>query len=164
MNVIYDRKNFYSTGHWTQALDLGCWGKHSTTVFQPLAFKVNVEAPTLKLIFDRSLAFLWKDILDRCMDKLQLTGQNLGRVFSSRRGCMCGTHLFCFEAKLPSLKLKTRPKQLLGSLPLAFALPDRCHPAPKNLSQSWEQKFCGFQLKEISWKYNVFTGKNLALC
>jgi hypothetical protein len=32
-------------------------------------------------------------------------------------------HLFCYEAKQPNLKLKTRPKQLLGYLPLAFALP-----------------------------------------
>jgi hypothetical protein len=29
--------------------------------------------------------------------------------------------LHCFETKLPSLKLKTRPWQLLGSLPLAIA-------------------------------------------
>jgi len=57
------------------------------------------------------------------MDKLQLTGQNLGRVFNSRSGCMCAMHLCCFEAKWPSLKLKTRPKQLFGSLPLAFVLP-----------------------------------------
>jgi hypothetical protein len=57
------------------------------------------------------------------MDKLQLAGQNLGRVFNSRSGCMCARHLFCYEAKQPNLKLKTRPKQLLGSLPIGFALP-----------------------------------------
>jgi hypothetical protein len=28
-------------------------------------------------------------------------------------------NLHCFEAKLPSLKLKTRPKQLLSFIPLA---------------------------------------------
>jgi hypothetical protein len=32
-------------------------------------------------------------------------------------------HLSCYEAKHPNFKLKTRPKQLLGSLPLAFVLP-----------------------------------------
>jgi len=32
-------------------------------------------------------------------------------------------HLFCYEAKQPNLKLKTWPKQLLGSLPIAFVLP-----------------------------------------
>jgi hypothetical protein len=36
---------------------------------------------------------------------------------------MCAMHLCCFEAKWPSLMLKTWPKQLLGSLPLALALP-----------------------------------------
>jgi hypothetical protein len=40
------------------------------------------------------------------MDKLQLTGQNLGRLFSSRSGCMCALHLCCYEAKWPNLKLK----------------------------------------------------------
>jgi hypothetical protein len=31
--------------------------------------------------------------------------------------------LYCFEGKLPILKLKTRPKQFLGSLLLDTALP-----------------------------------------
>jgi hypothetical protein len=31
-------------------------------------------------------------------------------------------HLFCSLTKLPSLELKTRPKQLLGYLPLDVAL------------------------------------------
>jgi hypothetical protein len=57
------------------------------------------------------------------MDKLQLTGQNLGRVFNSRSGRMCVMPLCCYEAKWANLKFKTRPKQLLGSLRLAFALP-----------------------------------------
>ncbi len=48
------------------------------------------------------------------MDKLKLTGQNLGRVFKSKSGCMCVVHLLCSEAIRPNLKLKTRPKQLLG--------------------------------------------------
>jgi hypothetical protein len=52
------------------------------------------------------------------MDKLQLTGQNLGRVFNFRSGCLHSAHLRRHQVKLPNLKLKTRPKQLLGSLPL----------------------------------------------
>jgi DNA phosphorothioation-dependent restriction protein DptG len=36
---------------------------------------------------------------------------------------MFAMNLFCYEAKQLNLKLKTWPKQLLGSLPLAFALP-----------------------------------------
>ncbi len=57
------------------------------------------------------------------MDKLQSAGESLGRVFNSRSGCMCGGHLFCHEPKQPNFKLKTRPKQLLGYLAKACALP-----------------------------------------
>jgi hypothetical protein len=58
------------------------------------------------------------------MDKLKLTGRALGRVFNFRNGCMCHTlHLRPGVAKQPKLELKTRPKQLLGSLPLVIALP-----------------------------------------
>jgi hypothetical protein len=57
------------------------------------------------------------------MDKLQLTGQNLGRVFNYKSDCMSAMHLFCYEAKQLNLKLKIRPKHLLGSHPLAFKLP-----------------------------------------
>ncbi len=58
------------------------------------------------------------------MDKLQLTGQALGRVFNFRSGCMRHTmHLRPGVAKQHNLELKTRPKQLLGSLPLVIALP-----------------------------------------
>jgi hypothetical protein len=61
------------------------------------------------------------------MDKLKLTGQNLGQVFNSRLGHACIGHAIVHIANEPNLKLKTRPKQLLGSLPLAFALPGlRC--------------------------------------
>ncbi len=49
------------------------------------------------------------------MDKLKLTGQNLGPVFNSRCGCKCAMHLCRYEAKRPNLKLKSQPKQLLGS-------------------------------------------------
>jgi hypothetical protein len=57
------------------------------------------------------------------MEKLQLTGQNLGRVFNSRSGCLSAMQLPCFETKRSALKLKTQPKQLLGYLPLDIALP-----------------------------------------
>jgi hypothetical protein len=57
------------------------------------------------------------------MDKLKLTGQNQGQVFKFRRGCLHAIQLYHFETKLPNLKLKTRPKQLLGSLPVDIALP-----------------------------------------
>ncbi len=57
------------------------------------------------------------------MDKLKLTGRNLGRVSNYRLGHACIDHAIVHITKQPSLKLKTRPKQLLGSLLLAFALP-----------------------------------------
>jgi hypothetical protein len=62
-------------------------------------------------------------------DKLELTGRALGRVFNFRSGCMRHTmHLLPSVAKQPNLELKTRPKQLLGSLPLVIALPDLSFP------------------------------------
>jgi hypothetical protein len=57
------------------------------------------------------------------MDKLKLTGRALGRVYNFRSGCMQTMHSLPGVAKQPNLELKTRPKPVLGSLPLAFALP-----------------------------------------
>jgi len=48
-------------------------------------------------------------------------GQNLVRVFNSISGCEHAMCLHCHETKLPNLKVKTRPKQLLGPLPLDIA-------------------------------------------
>ncbi len=56
------------------------------------------------------------------MDKLELTGQNIGRVLNSRLCRACIGHTIVHITKQPNLKLKTRPKKLLGYLPLAFAL------------------------------------------
>jgi hypothetical protein len=56
-------------------------------------------------------------------DKLQLEERNLGRVFNSRSCRVHALHLHFSETKQPYLKLKTRLKQLLGSLPLVIALP-----------------------------------------
>ncbi len=52
------------------------------------------------------------------MDKLELTGQNLGRVFNSRWGRTCVCHAIAVSIKQPSLKLKTGSKLLFGSLPI----------------------------------------------
>ncbi len=57
------------------------------------------------------------------MDKLQLAGQNQGRVFNFRYGHLHAKYFWCYQVKLPNLKLKTWPKQTLGSLPLVIALP-----------------------------------------
>ena len=45
------------------------------------------------------------------MDKLQLTGRNMGRVFNFRNGRVHVVRFLCYGVKLPNLKLKTRPKQ-----------------------------------------------------
>ncbi len=47
---------------------------------------------------------------------------SLGRVFNFSSGCMHTMHLLTSVAIQPNLELKTRPKQLLGSLPLVIAL------------------------------------------
>jgi hypothetical protein len=56
------------------------------------------------------------------MDKLQLIRKNLGRVFKFRNGHVHAVHFLCYRVKMPNLKLKTWPKQLLGFLPLDIAL------------------------------------------
>jgi hypothetical protein len=61
------------------------------------------------------------------MDKLQLTGLNLGRVFNSRSGCVLAMLFHCSETKLSNLKLKTGPEQHLSSLPLDITLPALCY-------------------------------------
>ncbi len=60
------------------------------------------------------------------MDKLWLTGQNLGRVFYSRSGCVRAMQLSCFETKRPSLKLKTRPKTTFKFSPIRYRIPRVC--------------------------------------
>jgi len=57
------------------------------------------------------------------MDKLKLTGQNLGRVFKVRRGLGCLCNGIALTTKQPNLRLKTRRIPLLGFLPIAFVLP-----------------------------------------
>jgi hypothetical protein len=57
------------------------------------------------------------------MDKLQLKGQNLGRLFNFRCDHVHDVHFLCYRVKLPNLKLKTWPKHLLGLLPLDIVLP-----------------------------------------
>ncbi len=62
------------------------------------------------------------------MDKHQTTEQNLGWVFNFRNGNLLIEHFWCCQVKLPNLKLKTWPLQLLGYLPLVIALGVRSLP------------------------------------
>ncbi len=59
------------------------------------------------------------------MDELQLTGQNLGQVFNLRNGHLHAAKFLVLSVKLPNLQLKTRLKQLPGSLPLVIELPGK---------------------------------------
>ncbi len=67
----------------------------------------------------------WMSDLDVSMvtDKSKVTGQTLGRAFNYSNGNINTIHLCKYEAKLANLKLKTWPKQLLGSLLLNTPLP-----------------------------------------
>ncbi len=82
------------------------------------------------------------------MDKLQLTGQNLGRVFNFRSGHLHAAAFLVSSVKLPNLKLKTRPKQLLGPLPLVVVPPgDVYH----------KVLHCTSEGKSINWKSQAQT-------
>jgi hypothetical protein len=59
------------------------------------------------------------------MDKLQLTGQNLGRVFNFKSGHLHADTFLVLSVKRPNLQLKTWPEQLLAYLPLVNALPSQ---------------------------------------
>jgi hypothetical protein len=57
----------------------------------------------------------------------------MGLGVSSVSGCIRYMHLHFYEAKQPSLKLKTRLKQLLGNHPLDVALTDQAYFASMQL-------------------------------
>ncbi len=93
------------------------------------------------------------------MDKLQLAGQNLGRVFNFGSGHLHATAFLVLSVKLPNLQLKARPKQLLGSLPSVIVppvgsllnTPWSVKPAPKMylINSQFDELLCYF--KNISW-------------
>jgi hypothetical protein len=57
------------------------------------------------------------------MDNFSLQDKTWAKVSTLDVGVFYALHLFYLLAKQSKLKLKTWPKQLLGSLPLAIALP-----------------------------------------
>ncbi len=52
-----------------------------------------------------------------------MTGRALGRILTQKMAACHDMHLVCSITIRPNLELKTRPKQLLGSLPLDITLP-----------------------------------------
>ncbi len=74
------------------------------------------------LIFVSSGAHL--SALNLIMEKLQLTERKLGRVFNSRNGSRCAIQKYAaIKQNGLNLKLINRPRQLLASIVVAFALP-----------------------------------------
>ncbi len=69
---------------------------------------------------------------------VQATGLNLGRVFNYRCGHASTQVSTCTSSKQPDLLLKTRPKQVLGHLTIAFALP------AESLMAEWGEISCQF--------------------
>jgi hypothetical protein len=67
------------------------------------------------------------------MDKLKLTGLDLGHVFNYRCGHAFAQISTRTLSKQPYLNLKTVPKPVLGSLPLAFVLPDLMLGRPQDI-------------------------------
>ncbi len=59
------------------------------------------------------------------MDKLKLTGQTWAEFSSLDSAMFVQANNYTHFVKQPNLKLKMQPKQLLGSLPLAFELPKK---------------------------------------
>jgi hypothetical protein len=57
------------------------------------------------------------------MDKLQLAGQNLGRVFNFRSSHLHATHLLCFHVKLPDLKVENSAQTTYTLSPVRYRTP-----------------------------------------
>jgi hypothetical protein len=57
------------------------------------------------------------------MDKLKLTGQNWAEFSTLDEAVLAYAMQLHSSLKQPNLKLKTRPKQVLGYLMLAYGLP-----------------------------------------
>ncbi len=116
--VNYGRKKFCSIGPWS-----------FIKVGREATLRKNCELGQkcfMRLVQEENwFKKCLNDSLSCSMDKLKLARRNLGQVFNYRLGHAWIGHAIVLITKQPNLKLKTQPKQLLGSLPLAFALP-RC--------------------------------------
>jgi hypothetical protein len=65
-------------------------------------------------------------LLNSDMDKLELAGKNLGRVFDPKSGFMCAKHLCWHEAKLPDLSGVSTGEQTVNlSLAKTIAILER---------------------------------------
>jgi len=62
-------------------------------------------------------------LLASVMDKLQLTGQNLGRVFNFRFGHLHAEHFWCYQVKLPNLKVENSAQTASRFSPVSYHAP-----------------------------------------
>jgi hypothetical protein len=90
-----------------------------------MSYWQNVKLPKCQIdkMSWRQFLPMLSECFVRTMDKLLPTGRNLGRVFNFRSDRMYDRHLPSSIPVRPNLELKTRPKQLLGSLRLYILLP-----------------------------------------
>jgi hypothetical protein len=86
---------------------------------------------------ERWVGITWSLEKYTVVNKLELTGQNLGQVFNFRYVHACIPCTSFTTAKLSNLKLKTWPKQFISSLVLSCKLsrtPILCLPGDKHSS------------------------------
>jgi hypothetical protein len=57
------------------------------------------------------------------MDQLKLAGHNLGRVFNFRFGHLHAEHFWCYQVKLPNLKLKIWQQTTYRFSPVSYRAP-----------------------------------------
>ncbi len=90
------------------------------------------------------------------MDKLQLTGRNLSRVFNFRCGCVHDIHLCWYEVKLTSLRLKTQPKWLLCSPLVNIVLPVGAYPSGAHYGTSLKENAHSLALQVLNYDGSVW--------
>ncbi len=74
-------------------------------------------------VFNVQVLYSRKPFMGYSMDKLQLTGQNLGQVFNFRNGHVHVAHFLCYGVKLPNLKMKQSTMTFSREELLGFGLP-----------------------------------------
>jgi hypothetical protein len=96
---------------------------------------------------------------------VQAPGQSLCRVFNFRNGCVHDVHFHCYGLKLPNLKLKTWPTQLLGSPPLENVLPKQSPTTTRvpRLICAGTQMLIGENLKAVWAKNSTLSSAVLLL-
>ncbi len=110
--INYDCKRFYGIGQNELLPSALCYCNTGWYWCQP---SVSCNVPNHQKCFDLNSA---------SSNSSKNIGFMPGKILANKTkpgGCVCVTHFYCYEAKLPNLKLKTLPEQLLGELLLCHA-------------------------------------------